>query len=227
MTLHEQDSTHLEEPMVRIVLTALDEVMTKAWNHHCGDLDFVTVYQGSIFEVACDAVVSPANSFCYMDGGIDLHYITHFGWGVQEELQTLISSIHHGELLVGSAEIVPTENEEIPYLIAAPTMRVPMILHDSIAAYLAARAALLMVKFGVFQTGSFKGEAVSDHVNTIAFPGLGTGVGRMPADLCGRQMREAIEAVVLENRPFPDTWYEAQEQHQRMYSDEVRDLQFE
>jgi O-acetyl-ADP-ribose deacetylase (regulator of RNase III) len=42
-------------------------------------LDFVTVHQVSILDVACDAVVSPANSFGFMDGGIDAVYLSLFG----------------------------------------------------------------------------------------------------------------------------------------------------
>ena len=36
------------------------------------------VHRGSIFDVACDAVVSPANSFGFMDGGIDALYVDRF-----------------------------------------------------------------------------------------------------------------------------------------------------
>ena len=43
-------------------------------------------------------------------------------------LRKLILDHHHGELFVGTAEVVETDHAGIPYLIAAPTMRVPMIL---------------------------------------------------------------------------------------------------
>ena len=40
------------------------------------------VSQGDIFNGApvADAIVSPANSFGFMDGGIDYCYSEHFGW---------------------------------------------------------------------------------------------------------------------------------------------------
>jgi hypothetical protein len=47
---------------------------------------------------------------------------------------------HAGELVVGTADIVETGHAAIPFLIAAPTMRVPMVWHGSTNAYLAARA---------------------------------------------------------------------------------------
>ena len=115
-----------------------------------------------------------------MDGGIDLLYSRHFGWHVQERLQRLIVQRHHGELLVGTAEIVETDDSRIPYPISAPTMRVPMVLHNSVNPYLACRATLLLVKHGVFSAGSRKGEPVAFHVKSIAFHGLGTGVGPPP-----------------------------------------------
>ena len=71
-------------------------------------------------------MVSPANSFGFMDGGIDALYLKHFGSQLQGQLQQAIQTRHHGELLVGAAEVIETGSKRIPYLIAAPTMRVPM-----------------------------------------------------------------------------------------------------
>jgi O-acetyl-ADP-ribose deacetylase (regulator of RNase III) len=211
---------------MRIILTAMDDRLRNAWDQHCGELDGVDVHVGSILEVSCDAVVSPANSFGFMDGGIDLIYSRHFGWHVQDRLQELIKEHHHGELLVGSAEIVATDNDRIPFLIAAPTMRVPMILTQTASPYLAARAVLLLVKNGDFKSGSRRGTSVGDSVRTVAFPGLGTGVGRVPAEVCARQVRAAIEDVRGQT-PFPASWSEAQERHQRLFGNRVRDLQLE
>src|SRR5215469_14257627 len=133
---------------MNIFLTAVEEPLAEAWAGFCGDLDFVTVYRGSIFDIECEAVVSPANSFGFMDGGIDMLYSQRFGWGVQARLQQAIQERHHGELLVGTAEIVETYDVDIPYLIAAPTMRVPMVLRESVSPYLAARAVFLLLRHG-------------------------------------------------------------------------------
>jgi O-acetyl-ADP-ribose deacetylase (regulator of RNase III) len=210
---------------MKVVLAAVEPDLTDAWERHCGDLDCVTIHRGSILDVACEAVVSPANSFGFMDGGIDRFYSHHFGREVQDRLQELIRSRHHGELLVGSAEIVETGHPRIPFLIAAPTMRVPMILRDTVNPYLAARAALLLIRRGAVPAGAFADQPVASIVSTVAFPGLGTGVGRVEPNTCARQMRTAIEEVILGAGSFPRTWAEAQEQHQRLYTDRVRDLQ--
>jgi O-acetyl-ADP-ribose deacetylase (regulator of RNase III) len=208
-----------------VILAAVEPPLVEAWEHYCGDLECVRVHCGSILDLNVDAVVSPANSFGFMDGGIDLRYSQHFGWKVQERLQALIREQHHGELLVGAAEIVHTDNLRIPYVIAAPTMRVPMIVRDSVIPYLAARAALLLVKRGIFVAGPLAGEPIGAGVQSVAFPGLGTGVGRIAPDTCARQVRAAIQEVLLGQYTFPATWADAQARHQRLYTDRVRDLQ--
>ena len=185
------------------------------------------MYRGSIFDVSCDAVVSPANSFGFMDGGIDLLYSQRFGWHVQARLQEQIRVRHHGELLVGAAEIVETGYDAVPFLIAAPTMRVPMRLQNSVNPYLAARAALLLAKHGTFGHSTYAGEKVSRYVQTVAFPGLGTGVGQIGPNTCAHQMRAALENVVSGSADFPASWAEAQKRHQLLYTDRVRDLQHE
>ena len=210
---------------MRIILSAVEDSLAKAWQQHCGDLAQVTVHHGSILDLDVDAVVSPANSYGFMDGGIDHVYSHHFGWQLQDRVQQLIKDKHHGELLVGTAEIVDTDDSSIPFLIAAPTMRVPMVLADSVHPYLAARAVLLLVKHGTFPSGHLAGEAITDGVKSIAFPGLGTGVGRVGPNTCAHQVRAAIEHVVIGNNDFPATWADAQIRHQKLYTDRVRDLQ--
>ena len=213
---------------MHIVLTAVDAPLADAWLAHCGDLPGVTVHRGSILDVHCDAVVSPANSFGFMDGGIDHAYSRHFGWCVQDRLQRAIRDRHHGELLVGRAEAVWTDNAAVPFMIAAPTMRVPMILPgDTVNPYLAARAALLLVMHDRFADGPFAGEWIASVVRNIAFPGLGTGVGGVVSHGCARQVRAAIVDVVLGQRTFPATWGDAQSRHQALYGDRYRDLQRE
>jgi O-acetyl-ADP-ribose deacetylase (regulator of RNase III) len=160
-----------------------------------------------------------------MDGGIDLLYSQQFGWGVQDRLQRVIRERHHGELLVGSAEVIETLDVDVPYLIAAPTMRVPMILRDSVNPFLATRAVLLLIQRGTMPVGPYADEPAADILNTVAFPGLGTGVGQVGPNTCARQVRAAIDEVLLDSEPFPATWREAQLRHQSFYSDRFRDLQ--
>ena len=206
-------------------LTLVDRQMPliTAWRTAFADCSDVTVQHGSIFDVACDALISPANSFGFMDGGLDLLISQHIGWHVQERLQTRIRERHHGELLVGMAEIVPTDNAAMPYVIAAPTMRVPMILGaDSVNVYLAMRAVLLLMKHGTFDDGA----PISQRVQRVAIAGMGTGVGRVPVTMCAHQMRQAYNDVILQSHSFPSSWHEAQTRHQLLYTTKPRDLQY-
>ncbi len=212
---------------MKIVLAAVENELADAWERHCGDLPDVSIHRGSILDLSVDAVVSPANSFGFMDGGIDHLYSHWFGWQVQDRLQELIRTRHRGELLVGAAEIVETGHDRISYIIAAPTMRVPMILADTVNPYLAARAVLLLIKHGVVPSGVLAGESVAAAVQSVAFPGLGTGVGRVGPNICARQVRAAIEEVMMDRKQFPCTWAEAQQMHQLLYTDRVRNLQRE
>ena len=129
---------------MKVFLSAAEKDLHDAWEKHCGDLDFVEVV-GDIF--ACDAqcYVSPANSFGFMDGGIDWAYSRRFGFQVEQKLQRKLREEFDGELLVGQATMVETGDSKVPYLISAPTMRIPTVLAKrTVNPYLAARAALLI-----------------------------------------------------------------------------------
>jgi O-acetyl-ADP-ribose deacetylase (regulator of RNase III) len=210
---------------MKLILSAIDEALADAWHRFCGDLDFVQVHRGSILDLDCDAVVSPCNSFGFMDGGIDAIYRSHFGPDLQDRVQQVIAERHHGELLVGMAEIVETGDKRIPYMIVAPTMRVPMILGNSVNAYLAARATLLLVTKGTFQSASENGQPIANRIERLALTGLGTGVGQLGLNVCARQVRAAIDEVLLGGSSPPQSWAEASERHQLLYTDRPRRLQ--
>lgn len=201
---------------LQIVLTAIDRELAEAWQRWCGDLPFVQIHRGSIFDVPSDALVSPANSFGFMDGGIDRLYTERYGTALQERVQSVIQTEYAGELLVGMAAIVETGDTKIPFLIAAPTMRVPMVLESTLNPYLAARAVFLLIRDGRLSTGTHAGAKVSEHVKAVAFPGLGTGVGRVPPVQCAKQVRAAIEDIILAKGEFPQTTAQARKRHDRL-----------
>ncbi|XP_070568655.1 uncharacterized protein [Ptychodera flava] len=124
-------------------LRDINKRLVDAWRDSFSEHKNVKVSHGDIFTgaPAADAIVSPANSFGFMDGGIDMVYSMHFGWQMQDRLQALIREEKDGEILVGEAVIIPVFSEETPesemarpncnegkpikYLISAPTMRIP------------------------------------------------------------------------------------------------------
>jgi O-acetyl-ADP-ribose deacetylase (regulator of RNase III) len=94
--------------------------------------------------------------------------------------------------------IVPTDRPEIPWLISAPTMRVPMPVAGTANAYLALRAALRAVLA--------HNAAGRPAIRSVLCPGLATAVGHMPPARCARQMRLAWDRT-LGGAPFiPATW---------------------
>ncbi|MEG5038303.1 MULTISPECIES: macro domain-containing protein [unclassified Microcoleus] len=208
---------------MQIVLATLDDGLVRAWQSTCGNMENVKIHHGSIFDVKCDAIVSPGNSFGFMDDGLELEISEYFGGQVLERLQKLIQARHHGELLVGRAEIVDTDHDEIPYLIAAPIMRVPTVLRETVNVYLATRAILTLVKFGSVPDGT----PVKHIIETIAIPGMGTGIGKVPPHICANQMKVALEEVLLSQYEFPQSLLHAQRCHHLLYTDESEDLQLE
>lgn len=173
--------------VLRVTLCDIDAALVAAWRDAFADVEAFEVVHQPIFECTGDAIVSPANSFGYMDGGIDLVYSQHFGWHVEDRVRQAILADHAGELLVGMALVVPTDNAAIPYLISAPTMRVPMVVAKRVNAYLAFRAALQVA-------------VAHPNIEHIICPGMGTGVGCLPPVRCARQMRMAWANVIEGHR---------------------------
>src|SRR5439155_12345796 len=72
---------------MKIILAAVENSLAEAWQQFCGDLEFVTVHRGSILELNVVAVVSPENSFGFMDVGLDVRYPSHLGGELQTRLK--------------------------------------------------------------------------------------------------------------------------------------------
>lgn len=171
---------------MKIYLRDRKQTLVEAWQQIFAEEPDVTVSCGNIFadgeHMNVDAIVSPANSFGFMDGGIDYIYSEFFGWAMQDHLQEILWTEHKGELLVGEAAVVNIQERNpkspIRYLISAPTMRVPMNVSHTVNAYLAFVAAL---------------RVADEHpnINSILCPGLGTAIGEMPPDVCAVQMHAA------------------------------------
>jgi O-acetyl-ADP-ribose deacetylase (regulator of RNase III) len=158
--------------------------LVKAWKESFEEFPEVHPSQEDFFSVSADAMVSPANSFGIMDGGLDLLIRKELGRAVEDVLQGQIRQTYHGELPVGSAEIISTGHARWPFLISAPTMRIPEDVSGTINSYLTFRAVLLSVQ-------KYNATAKSNPIRSIVCPGLGTGVGKMPPRTCAAQMRMA------------------------------------
>ena len=96
----------------------------------------VEVLRGDYFQQNADAIVSPANSFGIMDGGLDLAIRNELGFQVETDIQEVILKKYHGEMPIGSAEIIKTNHDKWSYMISAPTMRIPENIAFTLNAFL-------------------------------------------------------------------------------------------
>jgi len=163
---------------MKLLLVDHGSELVRAWRRAFDDIADAEVVEGDYFARDADAMVSPANSFGIMDGGLDAAIRDELGFEVQRRVQRAIVERHHGELPIGCAEIVATDHARWPHLVAAPTMRVPETVAHTLNAYLALRAALLAC-------------ARHGSIASLVCCGLATGIGGMPAERCAVQMRMA------------------------------------
>ncbi|MCL4878669.1 MAG: macro domain-containing protein [Anaerolineae bacterium] len=127
-----------------------------------------------------DCMVSAANSFGLMDGGVDEAIIAFFGERLMHRVQRYILDHFLGEQPVGTSFIIETPHPKHPYLAHTPTMRVPMSISRTDNVYRAMWAMLLAVR---------QHNMTSDKkINVVACPGLGTGYGKVPYRQAARQM---------------------------------------
>ena len=173
--------------MFSIHLRDINADLVDAWKLAFADAPDVQVSLGDIFAHKADAILSPANSFGHMDGGIDLLYSRYFGWELQTSLQEALSQQYYGELPVGQAIVLATGHAQIPFLVSAPTMRIPTRIDETVNVYLAFRAALMALL--AYNDGT------DDAIQSLLVPGLGTGVGAMPPTRAARQMRLAYDSI--------------------------------
>ena len=138
----------------------------------------VEVVCDNILHIASHCLVSPANSYGYMDGGIDADYSQFFGPALQISVQDAIHRRPEGFLPVGAALAITTGHERIPYMIIAPTMEMPEEVPASHAGR-ALRAVLRLI-------------AQQPHLGTdIYCPGLTTHTGHAPPEEAAATMQAA------------------------------------
>ena len=170
----------------RLILIAPDEALCHAWRGAFGSLPDVEIVSGYFEQVPeWDCVVSPANSFGLMDGGVDAALVRFFGGKLAERVQARILEDYLGEQPVGTSFVIETGHAKHPYLAHTPTMRVPMPIAKGDNVYRAMWALLLAVRA--------HNAASEQPIQSVLCPGLGTGTGRVPPDEAARQMSLAYK----------------------------------
>jgi hypothetical protein len=103
-----------------------DEAMCEAFRRRFARLRGVRVVQGRFEDLEPhDAFVTAGNAFGMMTAGIDAAVVRAFGDELMTHVQHRIMNDYYGEQPVGTAFVIVTENARIPFLVHAPTMRVP------------------------------------------------------------------------------------------------------
>ncbi|MBY0459074.1 MAG: macro domain-containing protein [Gemmataceae bacterium] len=156
-------------------------------HYHFHGVAAVEVVHGNLLDLECDAIVSPANSFGDMSGGIDKAIDDFHRGEAQRQVVEAIREQFFGELPVGVAVVVELPAQRFPFVVAAPTMRIPGSVRGSLNAYLAMRAALVAV---------LRHNAVGGRrIRSLAVSGLGTVVGGIDPHEAAGQMRVAYDVI--------------------------------
>ncbi len=155
-----------------------------------------------------DCMVSAANSFGLMDGGVDAAITAYFGSQLMFRVQERILNEYLGEQPVGTSMIVETAHATHPYIAHTPTMRVPMDIAMTDNVYIAMWAMLLAVHH-------HNRQSIDKPINIVACPGLGTASGRVPYQQAAQSMVLAYKNFL--NPPKNIHWGYASERHVRIW----------
>jgi len=176
---------------MRLFLRDINADLCEAWRTSFADVVDVEIEHGDIFRSPVDAVVSPANSFGYMTGGIDAHLVRVLGNEMHMDIRQQVALQPFGELLVGNAIVVPVQDSTMSnFVIAAPTMRTPGPT-TQLACFLSTRAAI------------YAALAMSESIRTVAMPGMGTLTGQVPPAMAAQAMRQGYDDAYA-------TWHKQQ-----------------
>ncbi len=182
----------------KLILVDPESGLCDAWRLCFDGLAGVEIVHGRFESLdRYDCMVSAANSFGLMDGGVDLAIIQFFGLELMDAVQERILREFRGEQPVGTSFIIETGHPEHPFLAHTPTMRVPMPITRTDNVYQAMWAMLLAV-----DRHNAAGSGMP--IRSIACPGLGTATGRVPFDEAARQMSCAYRHFLTP--PTAITW---------------------
>ena len=147
----------------------------------------IIVEKGDLTKIPCDAIVNPANSYGYMGGGV-AGAIRRIG-GIEIENE----AVSKAPIAVGKAVATTAGGLPCKYVIHAPTMKEPAMRIGVENVRLATKAALEL--------------GVELKLKSIAIPGMGTGVGRVPVKaaaetICSiaKEFENKFEKIILLDR---------------------------
>lgn len=165
---------------MHIYLLDINKAMTDAW-HKYFDLPNVEIVNEDFATFMnkhsnIEAIVSPANSFGFMDGGYDKAIIDYLGERAQTNVLTMLDAVYNGYQPIGTCLSIPFDKYIILH---TPTMRTPEVIVDHRVIFDCMRSCLL--------------EASKQKCKSIVIPAFGGLTGRVPYDTIARMMFFAYE----------------------------------
>jgi O-acetyl-ADP-ribose deacetylase (regulator of RNase III) len=142
------------------------------------------VTTGDLTKIKTDAIVNPANSFGFMGGGVALAIKRAGGEDIEKE------AVSKAPVQIGSAVATTAGRLKAKFVIHAPTMAEPAGDTNEGNVRVATLAALEC--------------AVKEGVKSIAFPGMGTGVGGLAYETAAEAMIEAIKEFASKSRALKE-----------------------
>jgi len=136
----------------------------------------VEVWSGDITKLEVDSIVNPANSLLLMGGGVAGAIKRAGGEEIEKE------ALKYTPIPVGKAVATTAGKLKAKAVIHAPTMERPAMRTSVDKVKAAVKAAL--------ECAEEKGYV------SVAFPGMGTGVGGVPVDAAANAMVEVIKEFV-------------------------------
>jgi O-acetyl-ADP-ribose deacetylase (regulator of RNase III) len=137
----------------------------------------IDIKKGDITQEECDAIVNPANSLGLMGGGVALAIKIKGGKEIEKE------AMEKAPIPVGKAIFTQAGKLKCKYVIHSPTMEKPAQKIPLENVGLATKAALELAR--------------KLKIKSIAFPGMGTGVG-------GIKVGDASRVMIEECKKFED-----------------------
>jgi O-acetyl-ADP-ribose deacetylase (regulator of RNase III) len=190
-----------------LILVDPKPALCRAFRERFEGVPGVTVVNGRFEDLPVfDCMVSAANSFGIMDGGVDWAIVNFFGNDLKGRVQKRILQEYLGEQPVGTSMIVETNHPKHPFIAHTPTMRVPMEIARTDNVYSAMWALCLAVHH--------HNRRSQTPIRIVACPGLGTATGHVPYHEAARQMVLAYRNYLAP--PSAINWSYAEERQQQI-----------
>jgi len=209
--------------MFKLVLADLQYGLCREFEQKFEGVEKVSVHHGQFEDVDFDCVVSAANSFGLMDGGVDGAITMMFGEQLMKRVQTRIINEFGGEQPVGTSFVIRATEHSIStngphvkgkdkYVAHTPTMTIPKDIRNTNNVYMAMKAMLLAVKRhnklinrACAEAGEVGVQIYNQRIiETVVCTGLGTFCGNVPFEKAAREMRLAYDHVT--NPPTQLDW---------------------